>query len=502
MISVEQYFGKFVVVHIAAGHDQSNSFALQHFLFFNGSRQRRRPCPLHCVVGIGEVDFHGAAHFIVAHQHDPLYVLTNDLDWLIIGNPARHSVGDHCRDRSLNLPPCFKRQRIRRCAFGNNPDDFRFQAHSIAHRGARADPRPHADRNVHDIQVRHRREQLNPITGDSLDDIAMVDGNHVQVLIFSQLGSVLARLLKVFPKLDQLCSLRPHGRVLLGAVAERNHNSDRNLKPLSRQRHRLSVVAARRGNQPFDPVLLTKYLSRVHHRRARLKRANRRVVLMLDPHVRTQPLVQQRPGDLRCRRHHGINQFLRFADFVQLRQEGHRCTLELLMNNAALRMKKTCQQIVRTRRMWRSRSSRPPNMVGVSPEEKSYPFSTRTSPSLVCSSIETPPPLIFPRTAFSWLDPDVVIGKSTFTEPSPLWALMSAAKLSGKASRIFPSPDRKDQPACTFCEALTLASILPSPVRRFTMSNRPSTSMLPSCVFACSRPSASWMRMFPSLVSS
>src|SRR5207248_10286149 len=77
-----------------------------------------------------------------------------------------------------------------------------------------------------------------------------------------------------------------------------------------------------------------------------------------------------------------------------------------------------------------------------------YIFSTRMSPSPVRSSIAVPPPFIFPRSEFSPLDPDTVIGKSRLTRPSPDWASMSTPMLSGSRKRRLPSPVRVIQPNC------------------------------------------------------
>ena len=95
---------------------------------------------------------------------------------------------------------------------------------------------------------------------------------------------MLFRFLEVAAKLYEVTTLCPHGGVFLCAVTPRYHYVRRHLEPARRQRYRLAMIPASRGNQPGQVFRLTEQLCRIDHRGASLKRSDRRLVLMLYPH--------------------------------------------------------------------------------------------------------------------------------------------------------------------------------------------------------------------------
>ena len=76
----------------------------------------------------------------------------------------------------------------------------------------------------------------------------------MQPLFGSELLSMLARFLEIAAELNQVPALPAHRCILFAAVAVRHNDSDRHVKSLSGERNRLPMIAARRGDEPFDPV--------------------------------------------------------------------------------------------------------------------------------------------------------------------------------------------------------------------------------------------------------
>ena len=181
------------------------------------------------------------------------------------------------------------------------------------------------DGHVNHIQIGHRGEELQPIGGNSLDDVAVIRRHKVPAVFGGERLRVLFGLLKVAAELDEIGTLRAHGGIFLGAVSLRHDDVRRHVEPARRQRHRLAVIAARRRDQAPYVDRSAKQFRGIHHRSTRLEGSDGSVVLMFHPHFGAQPLAQQRPDDLRRRRHHGIHQLLGIFDFVDGWQRGGDC---------------------------------------------------------------------------------------------------------------------------------------------------------------------------------
>src|SRR5207249_4405772 len=134
-------------------------------------------------------------------------------------------------------------------------------------------------------KVGDSRKQLNPICSDALDNVTMVGRHKMQALLSSELLSMLARFLEIAAELNQLRALPAHRCILFAAVAVRHNDSDRHVESLSGQRNRLPMIAARRGDEPFDPIWFLEKFSRVDNRSPSLERADRGVVFVLHPHL-------------------------------------------------------------------------------------------------------------------------------------------------------------------------------------------------------------------------
>ncbi len=139
----------------------------------------------------------------------------------------------------------------------------------------------------------------------------------MQILLLSEFVGMLARFLKVLAELNQVRALSSHGGVLFSAVAVRHDDGHRHLESLTGQSDRLAVVAASGGNQSFDSVGALEQFRRVDDCASRLEGTDGSMVLVLDPHIHAEPMVEQRPGNLRRGLHERVDQLLRFLDLVQ-----------------------------------------------------------------------------------------------------------------------------------------------------------------------------------------
>ncbi|MFN8588347.1 MAG: CHAT domain-containing tetratricopeptide repeat protein [Candidatus Eisenbacteria bacterium] len=96
--------------------------------------------------------------------------------------------------------------------------------------------------------------------------------------------------------------------------------------------------------------------------------------------------------------------------------------------------------------------------------------------------------------------PETSTGRSTCSEPSPVFASMRAFRSRGMSSASEPSPERSSQGWASFEPASAVALTPPSPVRSASRSKRPVARTLPSPELASSEPSKSSAEMPPSPV--
>ena len=117
--------------------------------------------------------------------------------------------------------------------------------------------------------------------------------------------------------LDQLRALRLHRAILLDAVAMRNNDDSFHSEQASRHSRPLAEVSARGRDDAGELRLGLLEPGGVNQGAAQFERADRSVVLVLDPGFNAEPLVDQRPTVLRSRQHVAIDQRLRVVDLVQ-----------------------------------------------------------------------------------------------------------------------------------------------------------------------------------------
>jgi hypothetical protein len=127
----------------------------------------------------------------------------------------------------------------------------------------------------------------------------------------------LERLLKVVAVLDQFDTLGEHGAVLFAAVAVGDGDDRLEAVEARGHAHSLAVIAPGGGHHagqgglgPLEPI-------DIDQGPAQLEGADGGVVLVLDPGLGPQALVEQGPGVLGGRRHVTVDHGLGFANFVQ-----------------------------------------------------------------------------------------------------------------------------------------------------------------------------------------
>ena len=134
----------------------------------------------------------------------------------------------------------------------------------------------------------------------------MKRSDHVEPAFVGKPDRRRARFVEIGARLDKLGSKRPYGRVLLDGISFGDHHSCRDTFAPRRERDRLPVIAARRGDDAIGlPALFPQ--THVHEPAADLEGADGRVVLMLDPSLASDFGAEQGPDILRCRRHRPID---------------------------------------------------------------------------------------------------------------------------------------------------------------------------------------------------
>jgi hypothetical protein len=95
--------------------------------------------------------------------------------------------------------------------------------------------------------------------------------------------------------LDEVGAERTHGGVLVGVVAERDDDVDGQTRGASGERQALPVVAGGRRDDAGGVRASAQQPIDEHQPAANLERADRQVVLVLDPDVRAEVFGEQRP---------------------------------------------------------------------------------------------------------------------------------------------------------------------------------------------------------------
>src|SRR5258708_12449970 len=112
--------------------------------------------------------------------------------------------------------------------------------------------------------------------------------------MFSPLESVL----EVLAEFDHFSAPTAHRRILLSAVAVRNHDHGPESGTDSGKGNTLTKVAPRGCDHSSHLRIFALKLRDIEQCTSDFERANRRMVLLLHPHVGFDPLNQYRPPDL------------------------------------------------------------------------------------------------------------------------------------------------------------------------------------------------------------
>src|SRR3546814_4202803 len=180
--------------------------------------------------------------------------------------------------------------------FRSDSDDLRAQAQRIADGDHAADAGAHADGHIDGIQIADVPPELQAVSGDTAHQKRMKGGQHHQALRIRPVGGILGGLLEVVAILHQFDPERPHRRILLDAVAARHHDDGPEAMPPCGEADGLAVIAACRGDDSRGTRSAAHELVHIDEAAADLEGADRRVVLVLDPHPDAAALGQKRPA--------------------------------------------------------------------------------------------------------------------------------------------------------------------------------------------------------------
>ena len=210
-----------------------------------------------------------------------------------------------------------ERTRIRRGAGSLHADDLGAQAEQIARQDRAADAGAKTDRHIQRIERRCSTEQLQRIGGDALDQIGCKRRREFQTLGRGNPRRCVARHLEIVAMLEQSRAECPHRGILFHAVAMRHDDGHWHVVASAGPGQRLTMIAARGGHDTWYMRPFTPQAFRVDQAAAQFERADRRVVLMLHPHLCATALRQQRPRILRRAREAFVHHRQRVFEFRQ-----------------------------------------------------------------------------------------------------------------------------------------------------------------------------------------
>ena len=202
-------------------------------------------------------------------------------------------------------------------AVGHYADDLGVEAEQVTASDQAADATTHAHRHVHHVQLGYRGEQLQRVSGHAEDQVRVEWRHHLQVALGRQLLRVLASGLVVVSTLDHSCAEPAHRRILVRVVARWHHDRHRHAGRATRVSQALAMVSGRRGDDAARLTALAAPME-VGEAAPHLERTGRRVVLVLDPHLRAELLGEQGPGVLRRRWHmraHDVYRGMQVGEF-------------------------------------------------------------------------------------------------------------------------------------------------------------------------------------------
>ena len=255
------------------------------------------------MVGAAHQQPHGVGALVVADLDDSGRTADNDLDRSRHRHTSRNPVDERRHSIGADGKPSRERQRRCRGMLRYDANDLRVEAQQIANCDETADPGSQSHRHVDDVELTGGAEELVRVGGYSAAEVAIERRHGFEAALLSQQQRVLEGRLEIDTMLDQLGAETTHRRVLVGAVAVRHDDRDRQTGGAAGERHTLAMVAAGRADHAVDVRPLANQAVDVHQATAHFERSCRRAVLVLQPDLGPHGLVEQWPGELRCRRH-------------------------------------------------------------------------------------------------------------------------------------------------------------------------------------------------------
>ncbi len=194
-----------------------------------------------------------------------------------------------------------------------------FEPEGVAGGDQATDTAALADRHVDGVEIGCGAEELQAVGGDAKNQPRVEGADHVQAALRRQGLRVLVGLLEVGAIFDQLGAERRHRRVFLRVVAAGNDDHRFQADPTGGKGDALAVVAAGGADHPGHVRLLATQRVHVDEAAADLERTDRRMVLVLDPHLAAGAAAQQRPTDLRRRRQMSVDHRRRVLEIGKAR---------------------------------------------------------------------------------------------------------------------------------------------------------------------------------------
>ncbi len=214
--------------------------------------ERGGACAFRHIMRVGVKRADGGGDLVFADCHDPRRSSGDDREGVRVGIAAGHPIRKGRGGISRHDAPGREGLRHRRRGLRDHADDFRPQPEQVARGDQPANARTHADRHIDCIEIGDGAEQLERIGRDTFDEIGMKGRQHMQAALGGNAGGVLPADVEIASGHDQLSAEAAHRCVLLGGIAL-GHDHDRSAPhPRRRERHRLAVIATRRGDHPFD----------------------------------------------------------------------------------------------------------------------------------------------------------------------------------------------------------------------------------------------------------
>ena len=225
---------------------------------------------------------------------------------------------------SVSTPsPRLERARVRRKALGDDAHDLGVEPEQVAHGDDAADPRTEPDRHVHDVE-RAGGEQLARVRRDAGDEIAVIRRHEMRVRVGrDERRGVRFRFVEITAVHDELRAERAHRGVLLRRVAFGHDDRRAQSGPRRGERDALPVVPARRADEPRHVRRALAQRRDVRQPAAHLERAERRMVLVLEPQLDAEPLAQQRPAKRGRDGHDVAHERRRAVDVGERQLQGH-----------------------------------------------------------------------------------------------------------------------------------------------------------------------------------